>query len=143
MLDDLVVMVHAADKVLREDKEGDHGDQSGANGEDNPSFGHLIILIRDVEGKAKEIEDHVLGKEQTRSLKHKQRVKAGGRNVIREGLEASFESITFHTMPIPHPDIAGAARVEEDTPWDSCLKHVFPGFIWQCTCEIASPRARG
>lgn len=109
-------MVKAADKVLREDKEGDDGDQDDeANGEDKPSFGHLIILIRDVEGKVKEIENLVLGKEQTRHLKHTDKVQAGERNMIREGLEASFESITFHTMPIPHPDIAGGARVTSMT----------------------------
>lgn len=111
MLDELVVMVEAAEKVLREDKEGGDGDQNGeANGKETPSFGHLIILTRDIEGKAKEIEDFVLGMEQTQGLKHKEKLKAGERNLIREGLESAFESITFHTMPCPHPDIAGRRR---------------------------------
>lgn len=111
MLNELVVMIKAAEKVLREDQEGGHGDQNGeANGEETPSFGHLIILIRDVEGQAKEIEDLVLGMEQTRGLKHEEKLEAGQRNLIREGLESAFESITFHTMPPPHLDIAGRCR---------------------------------
>lgn len=111
MLNELVVMTKAADKVLREDKEGGHGDQNGeANGEETPSFGHLIILLRDVQGKAEEIEDLVLGKEQTRGLKHDEKLEAGRRNIIREGLESAFESITFHTMPRPHLKIAGRCR---------------------------------
>ena len=117
MLTDLVLMIKAAEKVLTGDSNDDHDDEDGeTDGEGNPTFGHLIILLRDVEGKAEEIEHLVLRKEATRRLKHDEKLDAGERNTIRDGLRNAFESITVHTMPLPHPNIAGAVLVGHDTP---------------------------
>lgn len=98
MLNDLVLMINAAEKVTKEDHNHDEG---------KPTFGHLIILVRDVDGKAMDIKDLVLGEEATKGRTHKERVEMNERNMIRGALKAAFESITFHTMPLPHPDILG------------------------------------
>lgn len=103
MLTDLVLMIHAAEMVVKDDD----GDEAESDDEGRPTFGHLVILVRDVEGKAAEIEDLVLGKERTRGLKLNEKTEVGERNMIRDDLKAAFESITFHTMPSPHPDITG------------------------------------
>ena len=104
MLNDLILMIKAAEKVVQEeDSEGNV--RSKGNGK--PTFGHLIILMRDVDGKATEIEELVLGAEQTADLRFSEEGEAEHRNRIRRNLKAAFESITFHTMPIPHPDITG------------------------------------
>ena len=79
----------------------------GGEDESKPTFGHLIILMRDVDGKVAEVEELVLGQENTRKLKHDQKKDPLARNAIREGLEDAFQSITFHTMPSPHPRISG------------------------------------
>ncbi len=96
MLQELVVMVKAAEKVLMESED-----------KSRPTFGHLIILMRDVDGKVAEVEELVLGHENTRNLKHEQKKDPMERNAIREGLVDAFESITFHTMPSPHRKISG------------------------------------
>jgi len=98
MLQELVVMVKAAEKVMM-----------GGEDESRPTFGHLIILMRDVDGKVDEVEKLVLGREDTKNLKLKQKKDPMERNMIREGLKDAFESIAFHTMPAPHPRISGNA----------------------------------
>lgn len=92
ILQKLVVMVKAARKVMgRDDEEG------------TPVFGHLILLMRDVKGKAAAIEALVLDDEETGGLTND----AKERNTIRQGLKEAFKSIVVCTMHRPHPRIGG------------------------------------
>lgn len=112
MLEELVVMVKAAEKVMM-----------GGEDESKPTFGHLIILMRDVDGKVAEVEELVLGQENTRKLKHDQKKDPLARNAIREGLEDAFQSITFHTMPSPHPRISGVFVLHHSVRCRSLLQN--------------------
>eukprot|EP00752_Nemacystus_decipiens_P015572 g13895.t1 len=93
MLQELVLMIKAAEKVLPGDRDAE------------PAFGHLIILMRDVDMDAASIEEIVLKKERTRGLKHVEKKNMEERNLIREGLNEAFSSIAVHTMPSPHHEI--------------------------------------
>lgn len=92
ILQKLVVMIRAAEKVMDRQE---------------PTFGHLVLLVRDVKGKAAEIEALVMDDEDTGGLSLGERKDAHERNIIREGLRDAFKSITVHTMHRPHPDISG------------------------------------
>jgi len=99
MLEELEVMVQAADKV------------SAENNQSRRDFGHLIILVRDVGGseRAEEIKRLVLDNEEAMAGKTKlaQRRALDERNSIRDGLREGFASITVHALPRPHPDCGG------------------------------------
>lgn len=71
------------------------------------TFGHLILVFRDVTGKAAGIEALVLGEEGTEKLKFTEQKHVSERNRIRQGLKAAFKSVAVHTMPNPHPNIGG------------------------------------
>lgn len=94
MLQELLVMIKAAEKVMAGDRDAE------------PTFGDLIILMRDV-GDAAGIEKIVLGEERTRGLKYKEKKDMDERNVIRRGLKEAFRSISIHVMPSPHRAIEG------------------------------------
>lgn len=93
MLQELVLMIKAAEKVVN-------------NGEDNATFGHLIILVRDVTEKAEEIKALVMGYEDMSGLKWDDERAVCDRNRIRKKIQEVFESVHVHTMPSPHPHIA-------------------------------------
>lgn len=93
ILQQLVVMLNAAEKVA-------------PGNEHERTFGHLILVFRDVTGKAAEIEALVLGEEDTGTYPAGQ-IHISGRNRIRQGLKAAFKSVAIHTMPNPHPNIGG------------------------------------
>ncbi|CAN0363637.1 unnamed protein product [Pylaiella littoralis] len=105
MLQDLLLMVKAAEKVV------DKGKYVAA-------FGHLIILVRDVAEKAKEIKELVMGYEDMAAgLSWNDEAAVSDRNRIRKRLQEVFESIDVHTMPSPHADIAqGAVPLSTVTP---------------------------
>ena len=92
ILQKLVVMVKAARKVMG------GNDEKGA-----PVFGHLILLMRDVKGKAAEIQALVLDDEETDDLTNG----ASERNKIRQGLKEAFGSVVVCTVQRPHPRIGG------------------------------------
>ena len=94
ILQQLVVMLNAAEKIITED-------------EHERTFGHLILVFRDVTGKAAGIEALVLGEEGTGKLKFAEQRHVSERNRIRQGIKEAFKSITVHTMPNPHPSIGG------------------------------------
>ena len=96
ILQRLVVMIKAAEKVM------------DRNNEEESTFGHLVLLMRDVKGKVAEIEALVMDDEDTIGLTHDERKDAEERNTIRQGLKDAFKSITVHTMHRPHPEISGA-----------------------------------
>lgn len=93
MLQELVLMVKAAEKVVNERKHV-------------AAFGHLVILVRDVADKAEEIKAVVMGNEDTADLEWDAETAAFDRNRIRKRLKEVFKSIDVHTMPSPHPRIA-------------------------------------
>lgn len=100
ILQRLVVMIKAAEKVMARE-EGDE-----------PTFGHLILLMRDVKkGKAPEIEALVMGDEDTSGLEHDDKKDARERNIIRHGLRDAFKSIIVQTMHRPHEDISGTYMI--------------------------------
>lgn len=70
ILQQLVVMLNAAEKVTPED-------------EHEGTFGHLIFVFRDVTGKAAGIEALVLGEEDTGKLKLAEQRYVSERNRIR------------------------------------------------------------
>lgn len=98
MLQELKVMIYAAEKVT--------GRKEGGN-----KFDHLIILLRDVDGREADIEELVLGIEDTDHLDLELQKDPTGRNSIRKALKFAFESIVVHAMPSPHPRIAGMGFV--------------------------------
>ncbi len=85
ILQRLAVMTNAAEKVKRHEDEG------------ATTFGHLVLLIRDISGKAGDIEVQLLRDEES----------ATERNKIRRGLKKAFKSITVHSLPRPHEEIDG------------------------------------
>lgn len=88
-------MIKAAEKVM-------------AHEEGGPTFGHLVLLMRDVKGKATEIEELVMDDEDVSDLaEHDDKKDAKERNIIRRGLKDAFKSITVRTMQRPHADISG------------------------------------
>lgn len=91
----LAVMMNAAEKVT--------GHEDGGT----TTFGHLVLLVRDVNGKAADIEGLVLGDEDAGDLPSGQEKNVTERNRIRQGLKKSFKSIIVHSMPRPHPEIDG------------------------------------
>ncbi|CAN0238010.1 unnamed protein product, partial [Ectocarpus sp. 4 AP-2014] len=95
MLEELEVMVQAADKVTTDNNQGQR------------HFGHLIILVRDVGGaeRAEEVKRLVLDNEEAGPGRTRlaQRRAQDERNIIRDGLREGFASITVHAMPRPHP----------------------------------------
>lgn len=93
MLQELVMMIKAAEKVVNQEGRRAH------------AFGHLIILMRDVTGKAEEIKAFVMGEEDTEDLSFEAAKDGDERNLIRKGLKKAFQSITVHTMPSPHANI--------------------------------------
>lgn len=99
MLEELEVMVQAADKVTTENNQGQR------------DFGHLIILVRDVGGpeRAEEVKRLVLDNEEAGPGRTRlaQRRAQDERNTIRDGLREGFASITVHAMPRPHPQCGG------------------------------------
>lgn len=95
ILQKLVVMIKAAEKVMDRQDEGES------------TFGHLVLLVRDVKGRAAEIEALVMDDEDTRGLSVAEGKDAHERNTIREGLRNAFKSIAVHTMHRPHPEISG------------------------------------
>lgn len=104
MLEELEVMVQAADKVSAHNNKGER------------DFGHLIILMRDVGGvemsesdRAEDVRRLVLDNEQAGAGRTKlaDRRAMDERNTIRDGLREGFASITIHAMPRPHPDCGG------------------------------------
>lgn len=95
ILQRLVMMVQAGEKVM---ERGDEGE---------PTFGHLILVVRDVKGQAAQIEALVMKDEHTGNLACKDGKEVLERNEIRKGLRKAFKSITVHTMHRPHPDIEG------------------------------------
>lgn len=103
MLEELEVMVQAADKVSAENNKGQR------------DFGHLIVLVRDVGGseRAEEVKRLVLDNEEAETGRTKlaQRRALDERNSIRDGLREGFASITFHAMPRPHPQCGGEKHV--------------------------------
>ena len=94
MLQELKVMIYAAERVT--------GRREGGT-----KFGHLIILLRDVDGRAAEIEELLFGVEDTDHVPLDQQKAPSERNSIRRAVKFAFESIVVHTMPSPHPRIAG------------------------------------
>eukprot|EP00752_Nemacystus_decipiens_P014561 g12968.t1 len=102
ILEELEVMVQAADKVAEENDKG------------QPNFGHLIILVRDFGGseRAEEVKKLVLDNEEAGGgrTKLKERRALDERNSIHEGLREGFASITVHAIPRPHPDRIACSR---------------------------------
>ena len=99
MLEELEVMVQAADKVTTDNNQGQR------------HFGHLIILVRDVGGRerAEEVKRLVLDNEEAGPGRTRlpERRARDERNIIRDGLREGFASITVHAMPRPHPQCGG------------------------------------
>ncbi|CAN0363561.1 unnamed protein product, partial [Pylaiella littoralis] len=91
ILQRLVVMIKAGKKVVGQQDEGE------------PAFGHLVLLMRDVKGKAAEIEALVMDDEDVESLNFEDSKDILERNRIRKGLRTAFKSIIVHTMNRPHP----------------------------------------
>lgn len=116
MLQDLLGMVKAAEKVMPGDRDTE------------PTFGDLIILMRDVERDAAGIENIVLGEERTRGLKYEEKKDMEERNLIRRGLKEAFRSIAVHIMPSPHRKIEGeGVVVGADLSWPGlrrCPRHL-------------------
>lgn len=79
----------------------------GREDEAEPAFGHLVLLMRDVKGKAEEVKALVMDDEDAGGLKFDEAKDVLERNRIRNGLRAAFKSITVHTMNRPHPEIGG------------------------------------
>lgn len=94
ILQRLVVMIKAGEKVMARER-----------GES--AFGHLILLVRDVKGKAAEIEELGMDDEDTCDLKEDEENDANERNRIRQGLKTAFQSITIKTLHGPHADMSG------------------------------------
>ncbi|CBN77626.1 GBP1, guanylate-binding protein [Ectocarpus siliculosus] len=122
MLQDLLVMVKAAEKVVNGEGKREH------------AFGHLIILLRDVTGRAAETEAFVMGIEDTEDLSFEAAKDGAERNLIRTTLKKAFESITFHTMPSPHANIErGAVPLSAVTPEFSAslgqLRRIIAGYL--------------
>lgn len=95
ILQKLVVMIRAAETVMDRQDEGES------------TFGHLVLLVRDVKGKVAEIEALVMDDEDTGGQSLEEKKDANERNIIRQGLRDAFKSITIHTMHCPHPEISG------------------------------------
>lgn len=91
MLEELLVMVMATDKVLPGEA----------------TFGHLIILMRDVERGAGDIENILMEEESTEGYTYMEKKQKDERNLIRKGLKAAFRSITVQLLPCPHHAIDG------------------------------------
>ncbi|CAM9142734.1 unnamed protein product [Ectocarpus sp. 8 AP-2014] len=120
MLEELEVMVQAADKVSTQNNKGER------------DFGHLIILMRDVGGaemsesdRAEEVRKLVLDNEQAGAGRTKlaDRRAMDERNTIRDGLREGFASITIHAMPRPHPDCGDrvVAKAEIDSKFNASV----------------------
>ncbi|CAM9855642.1 unnamed protein product, partial [Ectocarpus fasciculatus] len=104
ILQRLVVMILAAEKVSRRKNEGE------------PMFGHLILVMRDVKQRAEEVEALVMDNEDD-GLTHEDAEGVTERNLIRKRLRAVFKSVVVHTMHRPHPEIAdGAVPLSEVSP---------------------------
>ncbi|CAM9769507.1 unnamed protein product [Ectocarpus sp. 12 AP-2014] len=104
ILQRLVVMIKAAEKVSRRKNKGE------------PTFGHLILVMRDVKQRAAEIESLIMDDEDG-GLTHEDAQGVPERNLIRKRLRAVFKSMVVHTMHRPHPEIAdGAVPLSEVSP---------------------------
>ncbi|CAM9938236.1 unnamed protein product [Ectocarpus fasciculatus] len=122
MLQELLVMVKAAGKVVNSEGKREH------------AFGHLIILLRDVTDRAAETEAFVMGIEDTEDVTFEAAKDGIERNLIRTTLKKAFKSITFHTMPSPHANIGlGAVPLSAVTPEFSAslgqLRRIIAGYL--------------
>lgn len=95
ILQRLVLMIKAGEKVAKRQNDG------------GPTFGHLILLMRDVKKSAADIKALIMNDEDAGELKLEEAKDIMERNKIRKGLRAAFKSIDVHTMHRPHAEISG------------------------------------
>ncbi|CAM9103970.1 unnamed protein product, partial [Ectocarpus fasciculatus] len=86
-------MTNAAGEVSREQRKN--------------AFGHLIVLLRDVPERAKEVHDVIFGAENAEGAKSDEEEKSiNMRNSTREDLSKAFQSIQVLCLPSPHSNIS-------------------------------------
>lgn len=98
MLDKLSAMTYAASLLSPEEREN--------------SFGHLIILLRDVSSTEEQsAHNRIFGQEDETAPNSSAGDALKERNEKRKLLEQSFQSTRVCCLPSPHRDIDGGKRV--------------------------------
>lgn len=95
MLQALELMAHASDKFTKE-------------GSNMRKFGHLVILLRDLDGeeRRRDAEKLLLELEiPNANASFSETMGLDSRNRIRTHLQKCFLSLTVKSLPIPHPDV--------------------------------------
>lgn len=81
-------------------------------------FGHLVILLRDVEIMEEAARSVILDPEEFEGTGQRETQEANehrlARTATRECLKQSFESIKVFCMPMPHDDIGGTPLVKNE-----------------------------